>query len=185
MTTHETVNRLYAEIRTLLRKVYGADREGVFAMLKSLESKLSSKLVWELRLIGNIRNQVVHECFEPVPRYFEDLCGEAIEALRAVQAVHNSKVNGTSKAKGIKQTPNQSNPGQQVLKAQVKPQATKQQPQKQQTPIGQSQAQRAPNPQSSGPQKSKQAGPKQPTQLGPKQQSSKPQPSQTKQQARH
>jgi hypothetical protein len=182
MTTHETVNRLYAEIQSLLRKNLGAEGNGVFALLKSVEGKLSAKLVWELRLIGNIRNQVVHECLEPVPRYFEALCGEAIEGMQAVPAVLAPKGNNSPKPAGIEGHPNP--PVQRVPKAQMKPQGTnplvsKQHSQKKQTPSGQSPA---PHPQNAKTQKAKQQVPKQPTQSGPKRQPAKPQPSSTKQQ---
>ena len=127
MTTHETVNKLYAEIQTLLRKNLGAEGKGFFAMLKSVESKLSAKLVWELRLIGNIRNQVVHECLEPVPRYFEAICGEAIEGMRAASAALAPKTNSSQEAAETTPSPKQSTPKQQVPKARTKPHATNRQ----------------------------------------------------------
>jgi hypothetical protein len=126
MTTHETVNRLYADIQTLLRKNYGAAGRGIFAMLKSVEGKLPAKLVWELRMIATTRNLVVHECLEPVPRYFEPLCSEAIETMRAVPAAPQKKqtaIGRGSAQKALHQQnskPQKSNqPKQQVSKRQT------------------------------------------------------------------
>ena len=82
MSTHENVNRRYAEIQSILREGFQAEGRGVVEMALSIEARLTKKLVWELRSIGHIRNQVVHENLATVPRYFEPLCKEAVAALK-------------------------------------------------------------------------------------------------------
>lgn len=82
MTTHENVYRRYAEIQSILREGFQAEGRGVVEMALSIEGRLTKKLVWELRSIGHIRNQVVHENLATVPRYFEPLCKEAVAALK-------------------------------------------------------------------------------------------------------
>jgi dsDNA-specific endonuclease/ATPase MutS2 len=83
---HETVNRRYAELQSLLLAAFAAEGRGIIEMLRNVEDQLSPKLAWELRSIGHIRNQVVHEGLEEVPRYFEPLCKEAAATLRQLKA---------------------------------------------------------------------------------------------------
>jgi hypothetical protein len=83
---HETVNRRYAELQSLLLTVFTAEGRGVIEMLRSVEDRVSPKLAWELRSIGHIRNQVVHEGLAEVPRYFEPLCKEAVATLKQLKA---------------------------------------------------------------------------------------------------
>jgi len=82
MTTHEDVNRRYAELQAILRDVFQADGRGLVEMAISLGDKLPRNLLWELRSIGHIRNQVVHENLATVPKYFEPLCKEALAGLK-------------------------------------------------------------------------------------------------------
>jgi len=88
---HETVNRRYAELQSLLFAAFGAEGRGIIEMLRNVEDQLSPKLAWELRSIGHIRNQVVHEGLEEVPRYFEPLCKEAAATLKQLKAKNSSK----------------------------------------------------------------------------------------------
>jgi hypothetical protein len=86
MTMHEIVNRRYAELQSLLVAAFAAEGRGIIEMLRNVENQLSPKLAWELRSIGHIRNQVVHEGLEEIPRYFEPLCKEATATLRQLKA---------------------------------------------------------------------------------------------------
>ena len=86
MSIHETVNRRYAELQSLLLAVFDAEGRGIIEMLRNVEDRLSPKLAWELRSIGHIRNQVVHEGLAGVPRYFEPLCKEAVATLKQLKA---------------------------------------------------------------------------------------------------
>jgi dsDNA-specific endonuclease/ATPase MutS2 len=92
MTTHETVNRRYAELQSLLLATFAAEGRGIIEMLRNVEDQLSPKLAWELRSIGHIRNQVVHEGLEEIPRYFEPLCKEAAATLKQLKAKKASRV---------------------------------------------------------------------------------------------
>lgn len=91
MTMHETVNRRYSELQSLLFAAFAAEGRGIIEMLRNVEDRLSPKLAWELRSIGHIRNQVVHEGLEEVPRYFEPLCKEAVATLKQLKAKKVSK----------------------------------------------------------------------------------------------
>ena len=104
MTMHETVNRRYAELQSLLVAVFGAQGRGIIEMLRNVEDRLSPKLAWELRSIGHIRNQVVHEGLEEVPRYFEPLCKEAAATLKQLKAkkVKKPKASKAPKPTAIK-----------------------------------------------------------------------------------
>lgn len=82
MTTHETVNLRYSQLQTLLRDKFGAEGRGIVEMVRSVETKLSTTLSWELRAIAHIRNKVVHEGLTEIPRYFEPLCKEALAAIK-------------------------------------------------------------------------------------------------------
>lgn len=90
MSTHEKVNQRYSQIQSLLRERLGAEGRGVFEMFRSVESRISSTLGWELRAIAHIRNQVVHEALA-VPTYFEPLCKAAIAALKSFKAPRVAK----------------------------------------------------------------------------------------------
>jgi hypothetical protein len=83
---HEIVNRRYAELQAPLLAVFAAEGRGIIEMLRNVEDRVSPKLAWELRSIGHIRNQVVHEGLADVPRYFEPLCKEAVASLRLLKA---------------------------------------------------------------------------------------------------
>jgi hypothetical protein len=85
MTTHETVNRRYAELQTILRDAFQAEGRGLVEMTISLQDRFPKSLVWELRSIGHIRNQVVHENLARVPKYFEPLCKEALATLKQLK----------------------------------------------------------------------------------------------------
>src|ERR1039458_4402582 len=74
MTMHETVNRRYAELQSLLFAAFGAEGRGIIEMLRNVEDQLSPKLAWELRSI------------EEIPRYFEPLCKEAAATLKQLKA---------------------------------------------------------------------------------------------------
>ena len=91
MTTHETVNRRYGELQTLLREHFHADGRGLIEMVRSIETQLPATLVWELRSIGHIRNKVVHDGLEQVPRYFDPLCLEATASLKQLIAKNAPK----------------------------------------------------------------------------------------------
>lgn len=82
MTTHEDVNQRYSQLQTLLRDHFGAEGRGIVEMVRSVETKLSTTLSWELRAIAHIRNKVVHEGLTEIPRYFEPLCKEALAAMK-------------------------------------------------------------------------------------------------------
>jgi len=99
MTMHETVNRRYAELQSLLVAAFGAEGRGIIEMLRNVEDRLSPKLAWELRSIGHIRNQVVHEGLEEVPRYFEPLCKEAAATLKQLKAEKVKKPKTSPKSK--------------------------------------------------------------------------------------
>jgi hypothetical protein len=88
---HETVNRRYSELQSLLIAVFAAEGRGIIEMLRNVEDQLPTKLAWELRSIGHIRNQVVHEGLEEIPRYFEPLCKEALASLKLLKAKKASK----------------------------------------------------------------------------------------------
>ena len=92
MTTHETVNRRYAELQALLRDRFHAEGRGLIEMLKSVENQLPSTLIWELRAIGHIRNKVVHDGLEDIPRYFEPMCKEATATLKRLKAEQSVKL---------------------------------------------------------------------------------------------
>jgi hypothetical protein len=83
---HETVNRRYAELQALLLSVFAAEGRGIIEMLRNVEDRVPPKLAWELRSIGHIRNQVVHEGLAEIPRYFEPLCKEATATLKQLKA---------------------------------------------------------------------------------------------------
>lgn len=83
MTTHDTVNQRYSQLQILLQKNFGAEGRGIVEMVRSVETKLSTTLSWELRAIAHIRNKVVHEGLTEIPRYFEPLCKEALAGLKA------------------------------------------------------------------------------------------------------
>jgi hypothetical protein len=85
MTTHENVNRRYADLQAILRDVFQAEGRGLVEMTISIQDQLPRKLVWELRSIGHIRNQVVHENLAEVPKYFEPLCKEAQATLKQLR----------------------------------------------------------------------------------------------------
>ena len=85
MTTHEDVNRRYSELQSLLRDYFQAEGRGLIEMSRSVETRLDSTVLWELRAIGHIRNQVVHEGLQQVPRYFEPLCKEALANLKRLK----------------------------------------------------------------------------------------------------
>jgi hypothetical protein len=85
MTTHENVNRRYADLQSLLRDAFHAEGRGLVEMTISIQDRLPKNLVWELRSIGHIRNQVVHENLAKVPKYFEPLCKEAIATLKQLR----------------------------------------------------------------------------------------------------
>ena len=85
MTTHENVNRRYADLQSLLREAFHAEGRGLVEMTISIQDQLPKNLVWELRSIGHIRNQVVHENLAKVPKYFEPLCKEAIATLKQLR----------------------------------------------------------------------------------------------------
>jgi hypothetical protein len=82
MTSHEDVNRRYAEFQAFLREHYQAEGRGLIEMLRSVEGQVPAKLAWELRSIGYIRNQVVHDGLDEIPRYFEPLCKEAAATIK-------------------------------------------------------------------------------------------------------
>jgi len=85
MTTHENVNRRYAGLQSILSEAFHAEGRGLVEMTISIQDQLPKKLVWELRSIGHIRNQVVHENLAKVPKYFEPLCKEAIATLKQLR----------------------------------------------------------------------------------------------------
>lgn len=85
MTTHENVNRRYADLQSLLREAFHAEGRGLVEMTLSIQDQLPKNLVWELRSIGHIRNQVVHENLAIVPKYFEPLCKEAVATLKQLR----------------------------------------------------------------------------------------------------
>jgi hypothetical protein len=85
MTTHENVNRRYADLLSILREVFHAEGRGLVEMTISIQDRLPKNLVWELRSIGHIRNQVVHENLANVPKYFEPLCKEAMATLKQLR----------------------------------------------------------------------------------------------------
>ncbi|WP_254511359.1 hypothetical protein [Anatilimnocola floriformis] len=93
MTTHETINRRYAEIQTLLRDTFGAEGRGVGEMVRSVESSLPTTLAWEIRAIAHIRNKVVHEGLSEIPRYFEPLCIEAVAGMKRLKPKKAAKSN--------------------------------------------------------------------------------------------
>jgi hypothetical protein len=85
MTTHENVNRRYADLQALLCEAFQAQGRGLVEMTLSIQDQLPKSLVWELRSIGHIRNQVVHENLAKVPKYFEPLCKEALATLKQLR----------------------------------------------------------------------------------------------------
>ena len=85
MTTHENVNRRYADLQSLLRETFQAEGRGLVEMTFSIQDRLPKNLVWELRSIGHNRNQVVQENLEKVPKYFEPLCKEAMAGLKQLR----------------------------------------------------------------------------------------------------
>ncbi len=97
---HETVNRRYAELQSLLLTVFAAEGRGIIEMLRNVEDRVSPKLAWELRSIGHIRNQVVHEGLDEVPRYFEPLCKEATATLKQLK-VQKAKKPKADKASAL------------------------------------------------------------------------------------
>ena len=86
MTSHETVNRRYSDLQAQLLKVFRAEGRGLSEMTRSVENLLPPTLSWELRAIAHIRNKVVHEGLEEIPRYFEPLCKEALATLKKLKA---------------------------------------------------------------------------------------------------
>jgi hypothetical protein len=86
MTTHEAVNKRYGELQSLLREHFCAEGRGVIEMVRNIEGQLPATLAWELRSIGHIRNKVVHDGLEQVPRYFDPLCIEAVATLKKLIA---------------------------------------------------------------------------------------------------
>jgi hypothetical protein len=97
MSTHENVNRRYADLQTMLRDAFQAEGRGLVEMTISIQEQLPRSLVWELRSIGHIRNQVVHENLARVPKYFEPLCKEAMATLKELRK--------QLKARGARRTP--------------------------------------------------------------------------------
>jgi hypothetical protein len=90
MTTHENVNRRYADLQSTLREAFQAEGRGLVEMTISIQDQLPRNLVWELRSIGHIRNQVVHENLAKVPKYFEPLCKEATATLKQLRQQRKS-----------------------------------------------------------------------------------------------
>lgn len=86
MTTHETANKRYGELQAILRDRFQAEGRGLIEMVRSIEAQLPPTLVWELRSIGHIRNKVVHDGLERIPRYFDPLCIEASASLKQLIA---------------------------------------------------------------------------------------------------
>lgn len=105
MTTHETVNGRYSQLQTLLRDNFGAEGRGIVEMVRSVETKLSTTLSWELRAIAHIRNKVVHEGLAEVPRYFEPLCKEALAAMKKQKPKRAAAVKKAAAAKKAKTAP--------------------------------------------------------------------------------
>jgi len=90
MSTHENVNRRYADLQAILRDAFQAAGRGLVEMTISIQDQLPKSLVWELRSIGHIRNQVVHENLARVPKYFEPLCKEAAATLKQLKKQRKS-----------------------------------------------------------------------------------------------
>lgn len=86
MITHETVNLRYSTLQSLLRETFRVDGRGIIEIMKAIEPPLPYRLSVELRLIGLIRNQIVHEGLADVPRYFEALCKSAIAGIKQMRA---------------------------------------------------------------------------------------------------